>query len=174
LTEQTRQAVDDYLKAASKKPGEFMFTERPGRSICPIPIASRTGWAVTVMCGGSNVSPRRPPAGKPGQQNRKQAGDEYAVESAGAADRYNGRPEALQLTQIEDIGPDQDAEAAPGIGERRGVPPGDNSGGDRCGQRRHEDRYCNPYAVDLLGGGMADRGNAGNRDQAAPPKSILR
>jgi len=26
LTEQTRQAVDDYLRAVTKKPGEFMFT----------------------------------------------------------------------------------------------------------------------------------------------------
>ena len=26
LTEQTRQAVDDYIRAASKKPGEFLFT----------------------------------------------------------------------------------------------------------------------------------------------------
>jgi integrase len=30
LTEQTRQAVDDYVRAATKKPGEFMFTGRPG------------------------------------------------------------------------------------------------------------------------------------------------
>ena len=30
LTEQTRQAVDDYLKAADKKPGEFMFSGRRG------------------------------------------------------------------------------------------------------------------------------------------------
>ena len=28
LTEQTRQAVDDYLAAAGKKPGEFLFTKR--------------------------------------------------------------------------------------------------------------------------------------------------
>src|SRR5215472_10838748 len=28
LTEQTRQAVDDYLAAAGKKPGEFLFTNR--------------------------------------------------------------------------------------------------------------------------------------------------
>jgi integrase len=28
LTEQTRQAVDDYIKTASKKPGEFLFTAR--------------------------------------------------------------------------------------------------------------------------------------------------
>jgi integrase len=28
LTEQTRQAVDDYLRAAGKKPGEFMFRGR--------------------------------------------------------------------------------------------------------------------------------------------------
>jgi hypothetical protein len=26
LTDQTRQAVDDYLKSAGKKPGEFLFT----------------------------------------------------------------------------------------------------------------------------------------------------
>ena len=26
LTDQTRQAIDDYLKAARKKPGEFLFT----------------------------------------------------------------------------------------------------------------------------------------------------
>ena len=30
LSEQTRQAVDDYLKAANKKPGEFLFTSRRG------------------------------------------------------------------------------------------------------------------------------------------------
>ena len=33
LTKQTRQAVDDYVRAAAKKPGEFMFTGRSGRSI---------------------------------------------------------------------------------------------------------------------------------------------
>ena len=30
LTEQTRQAVDDYLRASGKRPGEFMFTRRRG------------------------------------------------------------------------------------------------------------------------------------------------
>jgi integrase len=30
LTEETRQAVDDYARAAAKKPDEFMFTGRPG------------------------------------------------------------------------------------------------------------------------------------------------
>ena len=30
LTEQTRQAVDDYVRAAAKKPGEFIFTGRRG------------------------------------------------------------------------------------------------------------------------------------------------
>ena len=28
LTDQTRQAIDDYLKAAGKKPGDFLFTGR--------------------------------------------------------------------------------------------------------------------------------------------------
>ncbi len=31
ITEQTRQAVDDYLKATHKAPGEFLFTGRRGR-----------------------------------------------------------------------------------------------------------------------------------------------
>src|SRR5690349_18580849 len=36
LTEQTRQAVDDYLKASHKKAGEFLFTgTRSGRSMTP-------------------------------------------------------------------------------------------------------------------------------------------
>ena len=30
LTDQTRQAVDDYLKVAGKKPGECLFTGRRG------------------------------------------------------------------------------------------------------------------------------------------------
>ena len=30
LTEQTRQAIDDYVRAARKKPGEFLFTGRRG------------------------------------------------------------------------------------------------------------------------------------------------
>ena len=34
LTEQTRQAVDDYLRAADKKPGEFLFTGRRGSGQC--------------------------------------------------------------------------------------------------------------------------------------------
>jgi len=35
LTDQTRQAVDDYLRAVGKKPGEFQFTSRrdPGRFV---------------------------------------------------------------------------------------------------------------------------------------------
>ena len=37
LTEQTRQAVDDYLRAASKKPGEFLFSGRCG-----------PGWSMTT------------------------------------------------------------------------------------------------------------------------------
>jgi integrase len=30
LSEQTRQAVDDYLRATGKRPGEFLFTGRRG------------------------------------------------------------------------------------------------------------------------------------------------
>jgi integrase len=34
LTDQTRQAVDDYLKTAGKKSGEFLFTGRRGDGQC--------------------------------------------------------------------------------------------------------------------------------------------
>jgi integrase len=34
LSEQTRQAVDDYLKATSRRPGEFLFTGHRGPSRC--------------------------------------------------------------------------------------------------------------------------------------------
>ena len=34
MTDQTRQAIDDYLKAAGKKPGEFLFTGRSGLGRC--------------------------------------------------------------------------------------------------------------------------------------------
>src|SRR6516165_2780462 len=34
LTEQMRQAIDDYIKAAGKKPGEFLFSGRGGLNRC--------------------------------------------------------------------------------------------------------------------------------------------
>ena len=34
LTDQTRQAIDDYLQAAGKKPGEFLFSGRRGLGQC--------------------------------------------------------------------------------------------------------------------------------------------
>jgi integrase len=34
LTDQTRQAVDDYLRASGKKPGEFLFTSRRHKGLC--------------------------------------------------------------------------------------------------------------------------------------------
>jgi integrase len=34
MTEQTRQSVDDYIRAAGKKPGEFLFIGRHGPGQC--------------------------------------------------------------------------------------------------------------------------------------------
>ena len=34
LTEQTRQAIEDYLRASARKPGEFLFASRRGRARC--------------------------------------------------------------------------------------------------------------------------------------------
>src|SRR4051794_15456216 len=51
LTEQTRQAVDDYLRVAGKKPGEFMFTGRrgPGHSMSTRQYARLvSGWIADI------------------------------------------------------------------------------------------------------------------------------
>jgi integrase len=51
LTETTRQAVDDYLKAAGKKPGEFLFASRhgPGRSMSTRQYARLVcGWIASI------------------------------------------------------------------------------------------------------------------------------
>jgi len=51
LTETTRQAVDDYLKAAGKKPGEFLFSGRhgPARSMSTRQYARLVcGWIASI------------------------------------------------------------------------------------------------------------------------------
>jgi integrase len=51
LSDQTRQAIDDYLKAANKRPGEFLFTGRrgPNRSITTRQYARLvSGWIGSV------------------------------------------------------------------------------------------------------------------------------
>jgi integrase len=45
LSEQTRQAVDDYLKAANKKPGEFLFAGRQsGHALPELQSRLRGNW----------------------------------------------------------------------------------------------------------------------------------
>jgi integrase len=57
LSEQTRQAVDDYLKAANKKPGEFLFKGRYG----PNTRMTTRQYArlVSQWIGGAGLDPRR-------------------------------------------------------------------------------------------------------------------
>jgi integrase len=56
MSEQTRQAIDDYLKAANKRPGEFLFTGRRG------PEASITtrqyARLVSEWIGSAGLAPR--------------------------------------------------------------------------------------------------------------------
>jgi len=56
LTEQTRQAVDDYLKADGKKVGEFLFTSRrrPGHSMA----ARQYARLVSEWIAGIGLDPR--------------------------------------------------------------------------------------------------------------------
>jgi integrase len=51
LTEQTREAVDDYIKTAGKKPGEYLFASRRNHDRC---LTTRqyarlvTGWIASI------------------------------------------------------------------------------------------------------------------------------
>ena len=67
LTEQTRQAVDDYLKAAGKKPGEFLFAGRrgPGRGMTTRQYARLVSeWIANI---GLDPKPFRHPLTPPNQ-----------------------------------------------------------------------------------------------------------
>ena len=50
LTEQTRQAIDDYIRLAGKKSGEFLFTGRcPGRSMTTRQYARHLAdWLISI------------------------------------------------------------------------------------------------------------------------------
>jgi len=54
LSEQTRQAIDDYLKAANKRPGEFLFTGRRGVNAS---LTTRQ-YARLVSIGSVGLDPR--------------------------------------------------------------------------------------------------------------------
>src|ERR1700687_5179374 len=56
LSKQPRQALDDYLKAANKRPGEFLFTGRrgPGNSMTTRQYAR----LVSEWIGGAGLAPR--------------------------------------------------------------------------------------------------------------------
>ena len=56
LSEQTRQAIDDYLKAANKRPGEFLFT---GRRDAQTSMTTRQyARLVSEWIGGVGLDPR--------------------------------------------------------------------------------------------------------------------
>jgi len=56
LTDQTRQSVDDYLKAAGKKPGDFLFTSR--RAISRGLTARQYARLVSEWVAGIGLDPR--------------------------------------------------------------------------------------------------------------------
>jgi integrase len=56
LSEQTRQAVDDYLKAGNKRPGEFLFTGRRGPGNCM--TTRQYARLVSEWIGGVGLDPR--------------------------------------------------------------------------------------------------------------------
>lgn len=56
MSEQTRQAVDDFLKATGKRPGEFLFTGRrgPDRNM----TTRQYAWLVSEWIGSVGLDPR--------------------------------------------------------------------------------------------------------------------
>jgi len=56
LTEQTRQAVDDFIRTASKKPGEFLFAGRRGPGQCM--TARQYARLVSEWVGSIGLDPR--------------------------------------------------------------------------------------------------------------------
>ncbi len=56
LSEQTRQAIDDYLKASNKRPGQFLFTGRRGANAS---LTTRQyARLVSEWIGGVGLDPR--------------------------------------------------------------------------------------------------------------------
>src|SRR5579863_1117321 len=64
LTDQTRQAIDDYLKAAVKKPGEFLFAVGAApATACPArPLRAETGQQRTESSDGRAADAVTPPS----------------------------------------------------------------------------------------------------------------
>src|SRR5215831_5087296 len=56
LTEQTRQAIEDYLRASGKKPGEFLFTGSRRRERCM--TTRQYARLVSEWIGGIGLDPR--------------------------------------------------------------------------------------------------------------------
>ena len=74
LTDQTRMAIDDYLRLTNRKPGQFLFAGRGDRACLTTgntPVSSRNGWQASgsiprssarTPCadqGGAHLSPHR-------------------------------------------------------------------------------------------------------------------
>ena len=56
LSEQTRQAIDDYLKASNKRPGQFLFTGRRGANVSM--TTRQYARLVSEWIGGVGLDPR--------------------------------------------------------------------------------------------------------------------
>ena len=56
LSEQTRQAIDDYLRAANKRPGEFLFTGRRGANASM--TTRQYAWLVSEWISSVGLDPR--------------------------------------------------------------------------------------------------------------------
>jgi hypothetical protein len=115
LSEQTRQAVDDYLKAANKRPGEFLFTGRRGtdRSMTTRQYARLvSGWTTIswiprspfwTKCGGRLRSSRRCGLGIPSYSDRavyRPSHTVHTVIGAEAAPRECRRARRLTAASI--------------------------------------------------------------------------
>jgi len=122
----------------------------------------------------------QPPGQTSGQQDSDDAGDEDAVEGAGAADGGVGCGKFADVIEAQKVGPDEDAERARDIGERRALCAINNEGNHGCGEGCNKDRHADAEPGHRPAEAVADHGHQRNGDehveniQAAVRKEIKR
>src|SRR3977135_4668143 len=85
-------------------------------------------------------------AGRACNEHGHNAGKKTSVESSAPADGCDRRTQTLQLIEIKQIGPDERAEAAADVSQRRHIRPRQQQGDEGCGQGGNKHRQRNSDA----------------------------
>src|SRR6185437_15408296 len=108
-----------------------------------------------------------------GVEHRQQAGDEYTVERAGAANGGNRRAESLDGPEVEQVRADERSEAAADVGEGRRPAARQCDGNDGGRNRRNEYRQSDAESGNGLREEVADRGDEHGADRTQDEEAML-